>query len=138
MPLPAELLELLGQWSPFLKAGGWVIAVGIFLVWLSGNRFERDEKMAKFNAHTLEDLQGDFDEERKRRGLAEARGDRWRAVARWWNAKAHDERSERVSDRIASNQHYGARLPKSEMMPWDPILPLPLMVELQDEAEGHL
>ncbi len=129
----ASVASLMNGWTPLTQSGAWMVGVVFLVLWLNSTRFSEKKGQAEFNDKRRTDLMEEVNHEQERRMEADARGDRWRSAARWWNAKAHDERLERIEDR-GTFQQVLATLPSAPKVVFPAMMPLPRMVE--DVAEG--
>ena len=130
------LNNILSGLQPLGATAGWVIGAGILLVYMNNTRFGQKKAQQEYSDRQVEDLQGDYDRERHRRAHAEQRGDRWRGAAWWWRATAHDERVGRNADRLESQQHYALLVGPSDLFKFPALMPMPRMIEEEDEKDG--
>ncbi len=137
LPALQAIMSLLNGWTPLTQSGAWIVGAGLLIIYLNNSRFAEKKSQAEFNDTRRKDLMEEVIHEQDRRTASDARGDRWRSAARWWNAKAHDERLDRITDRV-SIQELLASIPGAPRLVLPNMLPLPRMVEEVAETEGHL
>lgn len=131
MDAAVQAIGLLAGMGSFGKGLGLVLAVLAAVYMLRSKRTENEIARQQRAEQAMDNVQGDYAAERARRIEEEARTEKWRAAARWWEAKAHQQRHDRMGDRtylMSRLELAGVVIPKLPDVP-----PLPALAE---EDEG--